>query len=50
MIALLGFESREKLIGAVILDFAPAEFHKDWKFLQRLEAVAELKPSRSLIN
>jgi len=35
MVALLGFETKEHLIGAVILDFAPEECHKDWKFLQQ---------------
>lgn len=34
MVTLLGFDKKEDLIGAVILDFAPAECHEDWKFLQ----------------
>ena len=34
MVALLGFETKDDLIGAVILDFTPEEYHRDWKFLQ----------------
>ncbi len=34
MVTLLGFETKEELIGAVILDFAPEERHNDWHFLQ----------------
>lgn len=35
IVDLLGFESKEELIGKFILDFAPPDCHKDWKFLQQ---------------
>jgi PAS domain S-box-containing protein len=34
MVALLGYENKEEIIGTRILDYAPAEFHHDWKKLQ----------------
>ncbi|WP_353959527.1 hypothetical protein [Mucilaginibacter flavus] len=34
MVALLGFGSKKGVIGATILDFAPEECHKDWRFLK----------------
>lgn len=34
MVALLGYENKEEIIGTRILDYAPPEFHKDWKTLQ----------------
>jgi PAS domain S-box-containing protein len=34
MVTLLGFESKEEVIGTKILDYSPPECHKDWRFLQ----------------
>ncbi|MCJ8212069.1 PAS domain-containing sensor histidine kinase [Mucilaginibacter sp. RS28] len=46
MVTLLGFETKEDLIGAVILDFAPEECHSDWHFLQE-KLWQKLSPSFS---
>ncbi|PJJ84998.1 PAS domain-containing sensor histidine kinase [Mucilaginibacter auburnensis] len=46
MVTLLGFETKEELIGAVILDFAPEERHSDWHFLQE-KLWQEMSPSFS---
>ncbi len=34
MVALLGYDTKEELIGTKILDYAPTYCHKDWRFLQ----------------
>jgi PAS domain S-box-containing protein len=34
MVTLLGFESKEEVVGTMILDYSPPECHKDWRFLQ----------------
>src|SRR6187402_1231560 len=34
MVALLGLTSKDEIIGKVILDYAPTDCHKDWRFLQ----------------
>lgn len=34
MVALLGYDSKDKIIGTRILDYAPLEFHDHWKLLQ----------------
>jgi PAS domain S-box-containing protein len=34
MVALLGLTSKDEMIGKVILDYSPPDYHKDWKFLQ----------------
>jgi PAS domain S-box-containing protein len=34
MVKLLGFEEKNEIIGTRILDYAPEEFHHDWKTLQ----------------
>lgn len=34
MVSLLGLDSKDEIIGSVILDYAPSECHQDWKFLQ----------------
>ena len=34
MVALLGYENKEDIIGSAIFDYAPPECHKDWRFLQ----------------
>jgi PAS domain S-box-containing protein len=34
LVKLLGFQSEEQVIGTRILDYAPAEFHKDWLIFQ----------------
>jgi PAS domain S-box-containing protein len=35
MIALLGYDKKDDLIGTRILDYAPEEFHQHWKVLQK---------------
>lgn len=35
MVALLGYDNKEEIIGTVILDYAPVDCHKDWRFLQQ---------------
>ena len=35
MVNILGYSSKDEVIGNVILDYAPPEFHKDWRFLQQ---------------
>jgi PAS domain S-box-containing protein len=34
MVALLGYDKKEDIIGTRILDYAPEEFHEHWKLLQ----------------
>jgi PAS domain S-box-containing protein len=34
MVALLGYDNKEDIIGSKILDYAPDHCHKDWKVLQ----------------
>jgi len=34
MVALLGYDNKEELIGTHILDYTPSEFHPDWTRLQ----------------
>jgi PAS domain S-box-containing protein len=34
LVALLGYETKDEIIGTKILDYAPAHCHKDWKVLQ----------------
>ena len=35
MVALLGYDSKEEIVGTVIFDYAPPHCHKDWRFLQK---------------
>jgi PAS domain S-box-containing protein len=35
MVALLGYDKKEDIIGSRILDYAPEEFHQYWKLLQK---------------
>jgi PAS domain S-box-containing protein len=35
MVALLGYSSKEEIIGTRILDYAPEDFKKDWALLQQ---------------
>jgi PAS domain S-box-containing protein len=35
MVKLLGFDTKEEIIGTRILDYTPADHHQDWKTLQR---------------
>jgi len=35
MVALLGYDTKEEIIGTVIFDYAPPDCHKDWRFLQQ---------------
>jgi len=34
MVALLGYQNKDEIIGTAIFDYAPPECHKDWRFLQ----------------
>jgi PAS domain S-box-containing protein len=34
MVTLLGYESKEEIVGSVILNYVPEDYHKDWRFLQ----------------
>jgi PAS domain S-box-containing protein len=34
IVTLLGFDSKEEIIGTRILDYAPLEYHEHWKLLQ----------------
>ena len=34
MVHLLGCETKAEILGKKIIDFSPADFHKDWQFLQ----------------
>jgi PAS domain-containing protein len=34
MVALLGYDDKDSIIGTRILDYAPKEFHEPWKLLQ----------------
>ena len=35
MVALLGYDTKEEIIGIEILDYVPPDQHKDWRFLQQ---------------
>jgi PAS domain S-box-containing protein len=35
MVALLGYDEKDDIIGTRILDYAPEEFHQHWKLLQK---------------
>jgi len=35
MAALLGYDTKEEIIGTTIFDYAPPDCHKDWRFLQQ---------------
>lgn len=34
MVAMLGYENKEDILGTTIMDYTPPEFQKDWKALQ----------------
>src|SRR5471030_191910 len=47
LVRLLGYDTKEDLIGTRILDYAPPHCHRDWKLLQE-KLWKKLMPSFSL--